>query len=302
MRSAEELFEDYARFHEVQLANRDVDPVYPVLRALADSSGWTPEERVRAVFLHVAYYDLGSALAHIDKWGFTFARKEKLTCGTERRRHRMGNNLDTHLHWLNCMCDWPHDLRSWMTRELGDDPVANWAVATERLMRVDGNGRWAAYKTCEMLAQVCELPLRAPDMGHRGSTGPRQGLALLYPGASATGNTATVIAQLDGYSTQLVKALQARGLSASLETAETTLCDFHSMVHGRYYPGLDIDVMQEQLTRAPLSASMLNAAGLARERSLPHAYLGEMHARDRPERERKSHYKRTGEILTRGGE
>lgn len=299
-----ELFEDYARFHEIQMMNRDVDPVYPVLRQLADDLGWTPEERVRAVFLHVAYYDLGSALAALDRRNGAFLRAftepvPGLRCGTERRRHRMGTNLRDHLVDLHEIASMWNGLETWVTVNLTMSPAENWQFLTAELMTVNGNGRWAAYKTCEMLAEVCGLPLTAPDMGHKCSTGPRQGLALLYPAASALGGSARSIAQLDRYSAHLVGMLQARGLQAGMATAETTLCDFHSMHAGRYYPGLDIDIMMEQLTRASAGACMKNAAFAAREKMLPYAYLGEFNGWQVPDAKRKRVYKLTGKIPVR---
>lgn len=304
MQPDERLFEDYARFHAIQLANRDVDPVYPVLREIAELCGWTPEERVRAVFLHVAYYDLGSALAAFEEYRDSRYWDQcawmKLTIGTERRRHRMGGNLRVHLASVATTADCEGGFLPWLEAELTSDAVHNWQLTTEKLMCITGNGRWAAFKTCEMLAEVCGFPLRAPDMGHKGSTGPRQGLTLLYPGASAAGTRPAVINQLNALSAQLVAQLQARGLDASLETAETTLCDFHSMVHGRYYPGLDIDVMLEQLDRAPMSIGMFGAAVGARMRTLPHAYLGEQYGWRKPDRKRKRIYLETGNIPVRG--
>jgi hypothetical protein len=300
------LFEDYLRFHRIQMANRDVDPVYPVLREIGDLLGWTAEERVRSVFLHVAYYDFGSGLAAFERsrnehWLFKCA-EPKLTCGTERRRHRMGDNLQHHLKSLQTAEAGHGGFLNWLTFRLGDDVKSNWNLVTERLMRINGNGRWAAFKTCEMLAEVCGLPLEAPDMGHANSSGPRQGLALLYPEtAKLIGNRSDVIESLNIDSAVLVHDMQGLGADVSLATAETTLCDFHSMVEGRYYCGLDIDVMQEQLFAAPLSDEMRHIAYLAREATLPHEYLGEYEDRWRgADRVRKQVYRKTGEIVERG--
>jgi len=305
MGTCTQLFDDYVKFHQIQIANRDVDPVYPVLREVAEILGWTPEERIRSVFLHVAYYDLGSALAALDGKSGAFLTaftqpREGLACGTERRRHRMGDNLAVHLHHLDNIAIRYNGLSTWVQELITDDPVSNWTYVSTRLMEVDGNGRWSAFKTCEMLAEVCGMPLRAPDMGHANSSGPRQGLELLYPATQyLKGNRPGVIAALNVTSNLLVWELQARGAEASLETAETTLCDFHSLAEGRYYPGLDIDVMQEQVQRAPMNEWMRGIALAARRATLPEPYLGELHGRTGPDRARKRVYKLTGEIVTR---
>lgn len=298
------LFGDYLKFHSIQLANGDVDPVYPVLSRIGKLEGWTQEERVRSVFLHVAYYDLGSCLAALSR-DAPFLRAftdpvPKLTCGTERRRNRMGDNLQVHLNHLAQIAYRYDGLSNWVSTKLGDDPAENWRQVAGHLMQIDGNGRWAAFKTCEMLAEVCGYPLETPDMGHRNSSGPRQGLDLLFPDARAlSGNGADVIARLDELSLALVDGMQQMGAVATLATAETTLCDFHSLYAGRYYPGLDIDEMQKQLDRAPLSRDMRETAARARREMLPQAYVGELNGRTGVDTARKRVYHLTGEIIER---
>jgi hypothetical protein len=302
------LYDDYLRFHWIQMSNRDVDPVYPVLRRIGDLLEWTMEERVRSVFLHVAYYDLGSALASVDRQYRAFltafrAPRPGLKCGSERRRHRMGDNLAVHLDHLEHIADDHGGLSWWVRRELDEDHIGNWQRVAENLTGVRGNGRWAAFKTCEMLAEVCGLPLEAPDMGHANSSGPRKGLALVCPETDGlAGNRPEVLARLDVMSSILVLKMREAGVEASLATVETTLCDFHSLVRGRYYAGLDIDVMLEQLLAAGLSDGMMGVALRARRLSLPEAYLGEL-AEFRwrgPDKARKQVYRRTGEIVERG--
>lgn len=301
------LFEDYVSFHRVEIANRDVDPVYPVLKSIGDALDWTLEMRVRSVFLHVAYYDLGSTLAAVDRQApFLRAFRDPvpgLKCGTERRRHRMGDNLEVHLADLNEAAVAYNGLSQMIEDFCVRDPVDSWRRVSEAVQDINGNGRWAAFKTCEMLASVCGLPLEAPDMGHANSSGPRAGLGLLYPDTrELIGNRTEVIRELDEVSDLLVRELRSRGTEASAATTETTLCDFHSLVEGRYYAGLDIDVMQEQLMRAPLSQRMLTTAMEARWATLPKAYLGERNVDgwQGPDRARKRAYRLTGEIVERG--
>lgn len=305
MRVNTSLFEDYVKFHKIQIANRDVDPVYPVLRRVGELLNWTQEERVRSVFLHVAYYDLGSCLAALDRQHAPFLRAfadpvPGLTCGTERRRNRMGTNLRDHLANLEWTAGQHNGLHRWLQESITDDPGDSWVELNAQIQGVTGNGRWAAFKTCEMLAEVCGYPLEAPDMGHRNSTGPRSGLELLLPEArTLTGNGASVIAKLDELSLGLVDMLQQLGADSTLATAETTLCDFHSLAAGRYYPGLDIDEMQKQLERAPLSLDMREVALMARREELPEAYVGELNDRTGVDVKRKRVYAQTGEIVER---
>jgi Alpha-glutamyl/putrescinyl thymine pyrophosphorylase clade 2 len=274
------LHADYARFHRIQVASRDIDPVYPVYRQLAADLGLTAEDRTRLVLLHVAYYHAGSALAALDgaHW--------RLPCGTERRGHRDDRQLRRHLDGLAQAGAQPGGYTAFLRPRAG-----SWDALTARLRELPGNGRWAAYKAAEMLQKVCGYAVTAPDMGHAHSSGPRHGLALLYPGIPE-GNSPADIARLDAISAAL-----AAGLPAPVEEAETTLCDFHAMHGGRYYPGHDIDVMLAQLIAVQ---SGLTAAFLAARRAvLPPAYLGEIHGWSGVDRGRCRAYRDTGQIRER---
>lgn len=292
------LRKDYRRWHHLQTATADLDPVYPVLSHLAHHQGLDTEHTVRLVFTHVAYYHLGSALHAWHTSGGDFTRMPApAPTGTERRGHRSPTKLRAHLDHLAHLTATEGGLAPWLERTThGLDPVNAWRAATDHcLMRIHGNGRWASYKTAEMLADVAGLPLAAPDMGHAHSSGPRHGLALLHPRlASAAGNDPTTIATLDAVSARL-----AASLGAPVEKAETSLCDFHSLVNGSYYLGHDIDQMLGQLHQvpSPLTGPTLDA----RAATLPHPYLGELHGWDGVDRARKHAYRTTGRILTRGG-
>lgn len=256
-------FDDYALFHREALWTGDVDPTYPVIRRL--SRGRTRRSAAWLSFLHVAFYDLGSAVRahailgerpHRD----LIPQVLRLPCGTERRAHRNTPNLDRH---LKALIDRDHEYGG-LDNMLLAAPSYN--VLAGEVTSIWGNGRWATYKTCELVAatMVEFAPDRAgrwepSDMGHAHSTGPRKGLALISAEPLPKGNTARDIAHLDSLSEHLVLDLRERGLNASAATAETTLCDFKSLVDGRYYVGHDIDQMGDQLRRALRSAQ---AAGL----------------------------------------
>lgn len=293
-----ELWDDYVRFHRLALETRDVDPVYPVLRRISDAQDWSTGKRVQAVLAHVTYYDLGSALLTLETGDW-----RKRPMGTERRNLLPDGQLDKHVIATEKEVVFYGGHVRWLMTDLSStDRQDNWRVVTERLVRVHGNGRWAAYKICEMLAEIADFPLTAPDMGHAHSTGPRQGLNLLYPAARAVrGMRPAAISALDTYSTQLCARLEGEGLPASIAQTETTLCDFHGVVTGRYYVGHDIDLMQKQLLRAgDAGGPLVEAAWRARLAVLPASCLGEVGRRwEGPDRLRKLAYRRTGEILTR---
>jgi len=267
------LFGDFAVFADAQLRSTDVDPTYPVLRDIARDHD--PDTGLWLTFLHVAYYHIGSALKAFD----AFTRGDplddallRLPCGTERRAHRDPRKLQRHLQSLAAIADQHGTLDAWLRRAVVDDPRRSWRRIQDLLRQPWGNGRWAAYKTGEMLTKVNDLPLAPTDMGHQNGSGSRHGLALFYPKAPA-GNRDRDIAYLDRLSDEIVERLRLAGVAATIETTETSLCDFHSLVCGRYYVGYDIDAMLQQLDAVP--SNLTQRALAARAKHIPVEYLGE---------------------------
>lgn len=292
-----DIWSDYTEFHGAMGRSHDLDPVYPVYRRIADDQAMGRADRVWLVLAHVAYYHAGSGLsAFSGANGLRDAGTSRLDlpCATERRGHRSPAALSAHLNDLARRAD---EILGWCdaTEGAGDREEA-WTQLTARLETIHGNGRWAAYKTAEMLQHIAGLPVEAPDMGHAFSSGPRKGLALLYDDLP-TGNGIAVVRHLDRLSAEVVSHLRWIGLPASPATAETSLCDFHSLATGRYYVGHDIDQMQVQLTAVP--GPLTDTAFNARVRSLKPAYLGEVHGREGIDRARRRVYLETGKVVTR---
>lgn len=290
---------DYIEFHRLSLATHDVDPVYPVYKHLLGELNATDEEGFWLTVCHLTWYDAGSALA---AWGHIVGASpsEKLLrgltelglpCATERRGNRDPKQLTANLLGWGEVARAAGGIGAWVRRGLRLAAGESWRGVQEQVKFVHGNGRWAAYKAAEMFQKVNGLELKPLDMGHENSTGPRHGLEILFPGVP-TGNDPLSIAKLNMVSEKL-----ATGLRTPIEEVETTLCDFHALVGGRYYVGHDIDQMQAQLLRTP--SIFHEDAWNARFRSLPHEYLGEYNGWDGPDPARRGWYKRTGEILTR---
>jgi len=295
----EQLWRDYALFHKGQAESRDLDPTYPVLSHIGDALGLNREQRIWLTFLHVTYYHLGSALA-------AYARTPnpaplavdllRLPTGTERRAHRVPNKLAAHVISLLGCADAYGGLAAWVDCHVRSDPVDTWNSISDMLTVPVGNGRWAAYKTSEMLWKINNISMFAPDMGHAHSSGPRRGLEILFDGMPA-GNSDHDVETLNKASSATLTRLADLGVDAAVEEAETSLCDFHSTVKGRYYVGHDIDAMMEQLARVP--SDLTKFAIYARAASIPANYLGELNNWSTVDKERNKHYARTGEVILR---
>lgn len=293
--------EDYYRFHRVQAECKDMDPAYPVLRHLAGDLGLSIEGRTWLVVCFTAYYHLGSALRAFQETTnprHAAGAALDLPVATERRGHWYRPRLARHLEAVQTVArEEPDGLSGWLLGGLYGTPEENWATVQHRAAALPGNGRWASFKTTELLQQVCGALVAAPDMQHAHSSGPRRGLELLYA-SLPTGNDPADIAVLDRVSASLVTDMKRRRIPATMETVETSLCDFASLVKGKYYPGHDIDQMQLQLSSVPSGYSRL--AWDARRKTLPEAYLGELHGRSGLDRERMICYRTTGKIPERG--
>ena len=249
-------FVEFSRWHA---RSGDVDPVYPVLRAIGERWRLDREALLDLALLYVAYYDLGSALTvwtEMDGWapGPVTDEQARLPTGVERRNLRGGDPMHRHLASLEALAEAHGSLHTWLYASLPADRRAAWVTVQQRVQEAWGNGRWASYKVGELLAEVCDLPVTATDAGHAWSSGPRKGLALLYP--TVDGNGRKAVATLDAQTDDLAARLEAAGIDARVERVETHLCDFHSLVKGRYYVGHDIDLMWEQISRPHVPAEV----------------------------------------------
>lgn len=288
---------DYVVFTDAQLRSTDIDPVYPVLRDIGDD--YERDDAIWLTFLHVAYYHIGSALAAFSRYldGAPIDDEMlRLPCGTERRAHRKPSSLHKHLLSLAAIADEYGSLSAWVDTAVVASPTRSW-TRMQQLLRVPwGNGRWAAYKTGEMLMKVNGIPLQPTDMGHRDGSGSRHGLALLHNNVP-TGNSDREIAYLDKLSNELVEQLRFQGVMATLETAETSLCDYHSLVEGRYYVGYDIDAMLQQLDKVP--SALTERAFAARAKHIPNEYLGELNGWRTVDKQRARAYRDNNQLLLR---
>lgn len=292
--------EDYYRFHEVQVECRDMDPAYPVLNEVGRALDMNTEGRLWLLLLFTSHYHMGSTMAALlratDPRAAVRASMD-LPCATERRGHWYRPRLEKHLKAISEIAsEAPNGLTRWFLSDLNGTPEENWAQVQHRASLLPGNGRWASFKTTELIQQLIGPDIAAPDMQHAHSSGPRKGLGLLYANLP-TDNDPASIALLDGFSRQLVQDMARHGLKVSVETAETSLCDFHALVDGRYYPGHDIDQMQLQLEAVP--SELAHFAWRARRKTLPLHYLGEVTGRSGIDRQAMICYRTTGRIPVR---
>lgn len=283
--------DDYLQWHHHQVKTGDIDPAYPVLRDVGQALGGG-DAAAWLCLTHVAYYNMASALYAISRSPIPVLDPAlyKLPTGTERRAHRDVRQF--HAHWTDLVkhVEKAGGPRAWLTPK--HSGVTGWNELQERILAVHGNGRWAAYKLAELSSHVIGTKITAPDASHAHSSGPRKGLEDLYRNLP-TGNTPADVATLDRYTERLQRKLG----EPDIARVETSLCDFHSAVKGKYYIGKDIDEQLHQL--GALTSDLTPVAMAARQTSFPHSYLGELHGWAGVDKERCKAYRDTGRILLR---
>jgi hypothetical protein len=281
---------DIVRFGRHHRASGDIDPTYPVLRHLAAAWGLDRDRALWLVALYVAYYHLPAALLAFDACPEPVRPRAgwpQLPTGTERRGHRDHRKLAAHLDAY--VAATAGGQAAWWLAGLRGDAVPDYRLAYAKALALHGNGRWAAFKWCDLLMHTIGLPLRCPDMLLGESSGPLAGLALLYgPGGAAT---------IAGRSRLLRGLFAAHAAPLRWDELETVLCDFHALHAGRYYVGHDID---EMLGRAAgLPPHLLDPLLAARAAAFAPCYLGEARGWAGIDRARRGRYRRTGSILVR---
>lgn len=295
------------------MKSRDIDPLYPMLEHVIEERNMDEDEAYWFTFLYVAWYNISVGL---HAWHLCSEASDRILphiynaplawpTGIERRASRGGRVIGHIESFLEASRE--TGTAAWFLQELDmeattlEEKHANWKIVNARLQTLRMNGRWAAYKHCEVLRRVHGVPIIAPDMGNQFSSGPREGLAMIY--GEIEGQGPKVIEQLDRQGVHLQRLLSKRGLETDIEELETILCNWKSLRKGKYVVGHDIDENQEQIDLA-LERGLINdeeAALLyeAREATLPGAYLGELHDWHGVDKERCKAYARSGLILGR---
>lgn len=283
---------DILTFGRAHRETGDIDPSYPVLKALIARFGLSVDAGLWLLALYVACYHLPVAVAAFLRSPEPRLPEAPLPCGTERRGHRNPPALRAHLE--DYLARTVSGQAAYWATGLGAGGRQNFTLLYDRALAFHGNGRWAAFKWVDLLLHtgVLGVPITFPSMFLEESSGPRAGLALVFPQAAIFG-------RLGPWATVLRSHFHQAGVPVTWDELETILCDFHSLAHGRYYVGHDIDEMLERIHRTDLPAEALDALLAARRAAFPAAYLGELGGWEGVDKERNRAYRDTGRILLR---
>jgi hypothetical protein len=284
----EALFADFVTFARAHVASGDIDPMYPLLRSVYDARGLDEEHRLWFTLLYVTWYHVGSAeQVFRDHPSPRPLPPITVKTGTERRAFR-GNTKGS--DFVNAVLDsCGGSLEAFARVGTGESA---WAFARERLQSIPFGGPWSSYKWADLLKNVHGRALVATDIGVGGggeTAGPVPGMVAL------TGLDWRRCAQdVDAQRALLARAQDAGVPFTGLDQLETSLCDFNSLMHGRYYVGHDIDDLMTKLDSANAGAIWWEA----RTRCFDARFLGERGGWFGVRRDLCSRYKLGGEVLT----
>lgn len=253
MRLDPELFEPFVRFSRFQIESQDIDPVYPLLAAYYDREGFSEDAALWRTFLYVVYYHLGEAAK---LWELLPEPREVSPAelpsnpktGTERRGMR-GNPAAAATHINGAVRFLRKRQRGsvarWVRACCKPRGRKGWTLLRRSFQTLPHAGEWSSYKFADLVKNVHGLPITAADIGVGGggrNAGPVPGMV------SLTGRPWKQCACSVSLQDRLARETARAGVVFDgLDQLETCLCDFNSLVRGRYYVGHDIDLMQEQL-------------------------------------------------------
>lgn len=290
--TTDQMRDTFAHWHNLQVSVGDSDPHYPVIRDIGQGLG-NPEEAAWLMLRMTSFYHLGSALrSYAESPGHVLPDSHlRYKTGTERRNHRVVSrfraNWDSQLEHI----ERAGGVLEWLTpKQTGK---AGWNELMQRVTAPVGNGRYFGYKITEMAMFCLGVNIAAPDAGHAGSSGPRKGLQDIY-GPQPKDNTPATISHLNA----LTEDLRQHANQPDVARIETSLCNFHSGVKGRYYIGKEIDESYEQLVT--YESDLTPAALISRANAFHPDYLTEGNGRQGVERgDRNKVFQRTGKIVLR---
>jgi len=238
---------DFTRFGRALILSGDIDPQFPILRSLYKGLDLDQTHALWFSSVYLIYYHLGSACQAWESYPSPDVVQEAdwrrdLPYFKQRRCFRGNDYARDQLNSLVEASD--GDLSSWVIRLVGGGGEEGWTRLRSEISTLPYHGPWSSYKFCDMAKFVHHLPITAPDIGTKpGDTaGPIAGLT------SLTGLSWKQCAEDIQLHRDLLSYLLDEGVPASgLDVLESILCDWQSLIRGRYYVGHDVDRDQEQL-------------------------------------------------------
>jgi len=238
---------NFARFGGAMILSGDIDPQFPILKNLYHTLNLDRNTALWWTCIYLLYYHLGSAVQAWKRYPEPcFIPKKDWSRDLpyfKQRRCFRGNEYA--LNQINTIVKVSNgDLATWIDNLVNNNSEESWTRIREAVSELPYHGPWSSYKFCDMMKFVHSYPITAPDIGTKpGATaGPIAGLN------SLTGLDWKICANDNQLHRELLQMTIDLGAPVNgLDQLESMLCDYQSLINGRYYVGHDIDRDQSQL-------------------------------------------------------
>ena len=219
---------DFLAFTKLQVLTDDIDPAYPYIKYYVRDK--SKSDKIKFILDYMSSYSLGSALYYYHTNKILMTENGNPLTGIERRGLRSTNKM------LNDLSQ--NENRTYFVSEV-IDRVNKYSDSVFLLQKMENYGRWAAFKLTEILDYVFELNWECDNLFTERGSGHTTGLQQL---ASVNPTEQNARAVFNSY-----KDLYE---DYRYQNFETSLCDWHNLLDGKYYAGNDIDLLKEHLQKA----------------------------------------------------
>jgi hypothetical protein len=140
-------------------------------------------------------------------------------------------------------------------------------------------GRYMAIKFLELLRQMLEPELIAPDIRSKDGWSPRRSLALLHPEvpilAEATNKSVEAVKAMEDTAIDIQAKLNEAGIPISFFQLQVLLCNYREALNGGFYPGGGHDEEMDfmEIVSKKFSTTLVY---VARRNIFDQRYLGEL--------------------------
>jgi len=267
---------DFARFGRAMILSGDIDPQFWILRYMYKELKLDHNTALWFTCLYLLYYHLGSAVQAWERYPKpNIIRKKEwnydLPYFKQRRCFRGNEYARDQINTIVKVSD--GDLAAWVDNLVDDGGEEGWTRVREAASELPYHGPWSSYKLCDMIKFVHNYDISAPDIGTKpGATaGPIAGLN------SLTGLDWKECANNNQLHRDLLRMTIDLGAPVNgLDQLESMLCDYQSLINGKYYVGHDIDRDQAQLELERIRNPILDILWEARQQIFDERLLGEI--------------------------
>ena len=267
---------DFARFGRAMILSGDIDPQFWILRHMYKYLELDRNTALWWTCIYLLYYHLGSAIQAWEQYPKPVIIRKKdwgsdLPYSKQRRCFRGNEHARNQINILVKISD--GDLAAWVDNLVGNGGEEGWTRVRGAVSEIPYHGPWSSYKFCDLMKFVHSYDISAPDIGTKpGATaGPIAGLR------SLTGLDWKRCANDNKLHRDLLRMVIDLGTPMNgLDVLESTLCDWQSLTHGRYYHGHDVDRDQAQLELERRRNPVLDILWEARRHIFDERLLGEI--------------------------